>query len=107
ACWWEGSAPWTTSIAPDVRRERANGARTGKPSRPVLNPQTLPAIQTALRELDLDGWLLFDFHGLNPVATGMLGLDGLLTRRIFALIPRDGEPVAISHAIEQAPWKRW
>jgi Xaa-Pro dipeptidase len=73
----------------------------------VLNPQTLPAIQSALRELKLDGWLLFDFHGLNPVATGMLGMDGLQTRRIFALVPREGSPVAISHAIEQAPWKRW
>ena len=73
----------------------------------MLNPQTLPAIQAALRELQLDGWLLFDFHGLNPVATGMLGMDGLLTRRIFALVPREGTPVAISHAIEQAPWKRW
>ena len=73
----------------------------------MLNPQTLPAIQSALRELELDGWLLFDFHGLNPVATGMLGMDGLQTRRIFALVPTEGTPVAISHAIEQAPWKRW
>lgn len=75
----------------------------------MLNQQTLPAVQSALRELDLDGWLLFDFHGLNPIATGMLGMDGgqLLTRRIFALIPREGAPIAISHAIEQAPWKRW
>jgi Xaa-Pro aminopeptidase len=73
----------------------------------VLNPQTLPAIQSALRELDLDGWLLFDFHGLNPVATGMLGLEGLLSRRVFALVPREGTPIAISHAIEQGPWKRW
>ena len=73
----------------------------------MLNQQTLPAIQTALRDLDLDGWLLFDFHGLNPVATGMLGLDGLMTRRIFALVPSEGTPIAISHAIEQGPWKRW
>jgi len=73
----------------------------------VLSPKTLPGIQSALRDLQLDGWLLFDFHGLNPVATGMLGMDGLQTRRIFALVPRDGLPVAISHAIEQAPWKRW
>lgn len=73
----------------------------------MLNPQTLPAYQAALRELRLDGWLLFDFHGLNPVATGLLGLDGLLSRRIFALIPREGAPIAISHAIEQGPWKRW
>ena len=73
----------------------------------MLNPQSLSAIQGALRELQLDGWLLFDFHGVNPVASGMLGLEGLLTRRVFALVPREGTPVAISHAIEQAPWKRW
>jgi Xaa-Pro dipeptidase len=73
----------------------------------VLDQKTLPVIQAAIREMRLDGWLLFDFHGLNPVATGMLGMDGLLSRRIFALIPKDGAPTAISHAIEQAPWKRW
>ena len=73
----------------------------------MLNPQTLPAIQQALHELKVDGWLLFDFHGLNPIASGILGLEGMLTRRIFALVPREGPPVAISHAIEQAPWKRW
>jgi Xaa-Pro dipeptidase len=73
----------------------------------VLNPQTLPAIQAALKAEKLDGWLLFDFHGLNPVATGMLSMEGLLSRRIFALIPTDGIPVAISHAIEQGPWKKW
>ena len=73
----------------------------------MLNPQTLPAIQAALKADKLDGWLLFDFHGLNPVATGMLSMEGLLSRRVFALIPREGLPVAISHAIEQGPWKKW
>src|SRR5439155_4756519 len=90
-----------------ARKASASGARTGRRSRPVLNTQTLPRIQDALRELKLDAWLLFDFHGLNPVATGMLGMEGLLSRRIFAYVPRDGTPVAISHAIEQGPWKRW
>ena len=73
----------------------------------MLNTQTLPAIQAVLRELQLDGWLLFDFHGLNPIASGVLGLEGMLTRRVFALVPSEGTPIAISHAIEQAPWKRW
>lgn len=73
----------------------------------MLNPQTLSAVQAAIREQKLDGWLLFDFHGLNPVATGMLGLDGMLTRRIFALIPAEGKPVALTHAIEQGPWRHW
>jgi Xaa-Pro dipeptidase len=73
----------------------------------MLNPQTLPAIQRALQEMKVDGWLLFDFHGLNPIASGILGLEGMLTRRIFGFVPREGTPVAISHAIEQGPWKRW
>ena len=73
----------------------------------MLDPRTLPAIQAALAEMRLDGWLLFDFHGLNPVASGVLRLEGMLTRRIFALVPREGVPVAISHNIEQAPWKHW
>jgi len=64
-------------------------------------------VQKALVEADLDGWLIFDFHGLNPVATGLLGLTGMATRRIFVLIPREGAPVAITHAIEQDPWRDW
>ncbi|MDO8502569.1 MAG: Xaa-Pro peptidase family protein [Gemmatimonadaceae bacterium] len=73
----------------------------------MLNPELLPPLQAALADADLDGWLIFDFHGLNPVALGMLGLEGMATRRIFAFIPRSGSPVAITHAIEQGPWRLW
>jgi Xaa-Pro dipeptidase len=62
----------------------------------------LDAIQQALAEQELDGWLLFDFHGANPIARRLLGLrgEGMSTRRWFYLIPRSGGPVAILHAIE-------
>ncbi len=73
----------------------------------MLTPETLPALQRALVEEELDGWLVFDFHGINPVAGGLLRLEGLLTRRVFAFIPREGLPVAITHAIEQGPWHLW
>lgn len=73
----------------------------------MLTTEELPRIQAALGEMDLDGWLLFDFHGVNPVALGMLQLEGMLTRRIFVYVPRRGMPVAITHAIEQGPWRRW
>src|SRR5919108_1376416 len=86
------SGPSITCAAPVVVKAPANGARTGRHLPQVLNTQTLPAIQSALEELDLDGWLLFDFRGLNPIATGMLAMDGLLTRRIFAYVPREGAP---------------
>jgi Xaa-Pro aminopeptidase len=73
----------------------------------VLQPQSLPALQAALERAGLDGWLLYDFHGLNPVAVGMLELPGMTTRRFFVYIPRKGSPVAITHAIEQGPWTGW
>ena len=73
----------------------------------MLKPEDLPPIQQAIGEEGLDGWLVFDFHGLNPVALGLLGFERMATRRIFAWIPQSGTPVAITHAIEQGPWKNW
>ena len=63
----------------------------------------LSAIQQALREDGLDGWLLYDFHGSNPIARRVAGLDGggkLTTRRWYYLIPASGEPRALVHRIE-------
>lgn len=73
----------------------------------MLTPRALPAVQAALTEAGLDGWLLYDFRGLNPVAGAMLGLQGMVSRRIFAWIPARGVPVAVTHAIEQVPWQAW
>ena len=73
----------------------------------MLQPESLAALQSALDKAGLDGWLLYDFHGLNPVAVGMLELPGMTTRRFFVYIPRTGMPVAITHAIEQGPWLEW
>lgn len=73
----------------------------------MLTPKSLSSIQSAIRDSGFDGWLIFDFHGINPIARGMLPLEGMTTRRIFAYVPREGPPIAISHAIEQGPWKHW
>src|SRR5262245_13234186 len=62
----------------------------------------LSAIQKALTESGLPGWLLYDFRGSNPIARSVIGFDErqIATRRWFYLIPAAGEPVAIVHAIE-------
>jgi Xaa-Pro aminopeptidase len=72
-----------------------------------LTPAQLPEIQAALAAAGVDGWLLYDFRGTNPIASSLLGLEGMVSRRVFALIPRTGVPVALTHAIEQGPWKDW
>ncbi len=62
------------------------------------------AVQAALRASRLDGWLLYDFHGSNPVSRRVAGLAGtghMTTRRWFYLIPVEGEPRALVHKIEK------
>lgn len=63
-------------------------------------------VQAALGEQDLDGWLLYEFHHVNPVPVSLLGL-GKTTRRAFVLVPARGEPVALIHAIEASSWRHW
>ena len=64
-------------------------------------------IQDALREDGVPAWLLFDFHGSNPISRKVVGMvsgsDGpKTTRRWFYLVPAQGEPVKIVHRIEPA-----
>lgn len=66
----------------------------------------LPDIQATLREQGLDAWLLYDMRARNSVAGRLLGL-GDMSRRYFVLVPREGEPVALTHGIEQGPWTKW
>ena len=74
---------------------------------PLLTPASVASIQAALATAGVDGWLLYDFRGCNPVARSMIGLEGMQSRRVFAWIPARGTPIAISHAIEQLAWAQW
>lgn len=62
----------------------------------------LAAIQGALRDAGLDGWLFCDFHHRDLMAYRILGLDsaGMTTRRWFYYIPSRGEPVKLAHRVE-------
>lgn len=60
-------------------------------------------VSATLERLGADGWLLFDFHGCNPVAQRLLP-GGMVTRRTFVWIPREGPMVAIVHKIEMQPF---
>jgi Xaa-Pro dipeptidase len=67
-------------------------------------PIDVRAVQEALRDQGLDGWLLYDFQGTNPIAQRMAGLGGgghMASRRWFYLIPATGAPRGLVHAIER------
>jgi Xaa-Pro dipeptidase len=62
-------------------------------------------VQQALQADGIDGWLLYDFRGLNPIALDVTGVarqgGHLATRRWYYLIPASGEPRGLVHAIER------
>ena len=65
----------------------------------------IAGIQSALAADNVDGWLLYDFRGLNPIAAGVARVNEqaghLATRRWYYLIPASGEPRGLVHAIEK------
>jgi Xaa-Pro dipeptidase len=64
----------------------------------------IEAVQRALKEDGFDGWLLYDFHGSNPIASRIAGLASgkkMATRRWYYLVPASGKPRGLVHAIER------
>ena len=60
-------------------------------------------VQRALRDEKLDGWLLYDVQGFNPIASRLVGLSGsgkMATRRWYYFVPAQGAPRGLVHAIE-------
>src|SRR5438874_1980975 len=65
----------------------------------------IAGVQSALRADGIDAWLLYDFRGLNPIAAEVSGVGRqgghLATRRWYYLIPAEGAPRGLVHAIER------
>src|SRR5471032_1988792 len=118
-------APATREMLREAQRQRANtGSGVSYPimaSQPLnrlarhtdrengavysdVMPLDVAAVQETLRADGLDGWLLYDFHGSNPIAAQLAGLTSgahMTTRRWYYLIPASGSPRALVHAIER------
>src|SRR3989442_1388117 len=91
-------------LLPGHRRRgvRVAGGAARSPARlmPLLDGFDLTALARELGALGADGWLLYDFRKVNPIAGRILGDTGMGTRRLFVLLPRSGRPVAVAHRIE-------
>ncbi len=63
---------------------------------------SIDAVQAALRDFEINGWLMYDFRGSNVLACRVLNIseESLGTRRFFYFVPVEGEPVKLVHRIE-------
>ncbi|MEO8199314.1 MAG: M24 family metallopeptidase [Gemmatimonadota bacterium] len=75
----------------------------------MLQSTALPALHSALTSLaePVDGWLLFDFRGINPIMAAVMGPEIVGSRRQYILIPRNGNPIALIHAVDDELWRAW
>ena len=81
-------------------------ARAAEPRAPAPTAaavtERVAKIQSALQAAGIDGWLFYDFRGINPIANRILLMPGggIASRRWLYFVPATGAPVAIVHAIE-------
>ena len=71
----------------------------------------LTNIQTAMQEEKMDCWIVYDFQRTNPILAQLLRGKLMLTRRVFLIIPAEGEPVVLGSIIDNdllqtLPFKR-
>ena len=62
--------------------------------------EPVEAAQLFLADNGLDGWLLADFRGHNPVLGELLKCDLATTRRVFLFIPPLGQPQLLAHKVD-------
>ena len=58
----------------------------------MLQPGALPALHaSSSRRLTdpVDGWLLFDFRGINPIMAAVMGPESSGSRRQYVFIPKE------------------
>src|SRR5690349_2174586 len=64
-------------------------------------------LQPLIVDAGVDGWLVFDFRGRNPIAAAVLGPEVVGSRRVYVLFPPAGAPVALVHAVDAELWRDW
>ncbi len=73
----------------------------------------IEGVKKHLAEEKIDGWLIYDFQGMNPLARDFLEIssDAHITRRYFYWIPKEGSPIKIvpfieSHILDHLPGEK-
>ena len=66
---------------------------------------TFERAQTYLRRHRIDGWLLHDFQGNNPILWQLYGAQPHTTRRVDLLIPAQGDTRLLVSAVDAGQFR--
>lgn len=92
-------------LAPAIAAAQPTGERPASDP-DIRSRYDLATVQGILAVQRLDGWLLYDLGGQNPVAVELVNPEGKTTRRWFYLIPAEGQPRLLVHASEKSRFDR-
>ncbi|MFP6679322.1 MAG: Xaa-Pro peptidase family protein [Dehalococcoidia bacterium] len=53
-----------------------------------------------LSQTGIDGWLLYDYRGSNPILWNLIGHVDHVTRPCWFLVPSNGDPVLLTHQVD-------
>jgi Xaa-Pro dipeptidase len=96
----DAKAPKQAPVDPKAPKQApVDPYATSIPSRIGLTD--VQSVQGLLAVQHLDGWLLYDRDGSNPIAVRIVAPEGHPQRAWFYMIPAAGEPIALVHNAEQ------
>ena len=67
--------------------------------------EALSGAREYLNESGIDGWLLEDYRGSNPILWNLIGNVGHVTRPCWFFVPSDGDPVLLTHEVDAGRYK--
>ncbi|MDP6822604.1 MAG: Xaa-Pro peptidase family protein [Dehalococcoidia bacterium] len=62
--------------------------------------EALSGAREYLSEAGIDGWLLQDYRGSNPILWNLIGGVRHITRPCWFMVPTDGDPTLLAHEVD-------
>ena len=56
--------------------------------------------QEWMAQSDVDGWLLYDYRGMNPFLPLVVGPLSMVTRPVLLFVPAEGEAALLAHHVD-------
>ncbi|MYA62061.1 MAG: M24 family metallopeptidase [Dehalococcoidia bacterium] len=64
--------------------------------------EVIEQAQEYMQGNEVDGWLLYDYRGLNPIFADTVGHVGHVTRPVWLWIPASGDPILLLSFVDQS-----